>query len=30
VVAIDPRNSAIRAMTAVTPGHRRRRFNLAS
>jgi penicillin-binding protein 1A len=30
VVAIDPRNGAIRAMTAGDPGHRRLRFNLAS
>ncbi len=30
MVAIDPRNGAIRAMTAGHPDHRRRRFNLAS
>jgi penicillin-binding protein 1A len=30
IVAIDPRNGAIRAMTAVTPGKRGNQFNLAS
>jgi penicillin-binding protein 1A len=30
LVAIDPRSGAIRALTALTPGHRPPRFNLAS
>jgi penicillin-binding protein 1A len=30
VVAIDPRNGAIRAMTAVTPGRKGNKFNLVS
>jgi penicillin-binding protein 1A len=30
VVAIDPRNGAIRAMTAVTPGHKGNQFNFAT
>jgi penicillin-binding protein 1A len=30
IVAIDPRNGAIRALTALNPGHRRRQFNLPS
>jgi penicillin-binding protein 1A len=30
LVAIDPRDGAVRAMTALTPGRRARRFNLAS
>ena len=30
IVAIDPRNGAIRAMTAVTPGRRANQFNLVS
>jgi penicillin-binding protein 1A len=30
VVSIDPRNGAIRAMTAVTPGSRNNKFNLVS
>jgi penicillin-binding protein 1A len=30
VVAIDPRNGAIKAMTAITPGHAGNQFNLAA
>jgi len=30
LVAIDPRTGAVRAMAALEPSHRRRRFNLAS
>jgi penicillin-binding protein 1A len=30
VVAIDPRNGAIRAMTSVTPGHPKNQFNLVA
>jgi penicillin-binding protein 1A len=30
IVAIDPRNGAIRAMTAVTPGRKGNKFNLVS
>jgi penicillin-binding protein 1A len=30
VVAIDPRNGAIRAMTSVTPGHPKSEFNLVA
>jgi penicillin-binding protein 1A len=30
IVAIDPRNGAIRAMTAVTPGRKNNKFNLVS
>jgi penicillin-binding protein 1A len=30
VVSIDPRNGAIRAMTAITPGHKGNQFNFAT